>query len=157
MVGEVSTERPVVAESLRSFFYAQGGRQGEALLPMLRHTPSQDDGAHPVVPRGNLQPGRQPLRPPALPLQLHMEMAVRGDRRTGENHGTQAREERGASTNAVRRHHDAPWKKDVLSIRAPRNLARRARSDSESVRLAEEAGEAISCYARVNDERANRR
>lgn len=50
--------------------------QGEALLSLLLHKPAQDDRPDPVLPRGDLQPGRQQVRPPALPLQRAVDLAV---------------------------------------------------------------------------------
>ena len=60
----------------RHMYTRRGCQQGEALLPLLLHQPSQDDRPHALLPRRDVQPGRQSFRSPTFPLQPTMVMAV---------------------------------------------------------------------------------
>mmetsp|Transcript_41136 Transcript_41136/g.116380 ORF Transcript_41136/g.116380 Transcript_41136/m.116380 type:complete len:325 (-) Transcript_41136:85-1059(-) len=62
-----------------------GGAEGQGLLLLQRAEPAQDDDADALLPRGELLPRRQPLRPPALPAVRHLRRSVRrrGPRRQG--------------------------------------------------------------------------
>ena len=63
-----------------------GCEQSEALFPSLRDKPPQDDSTDAGVPRRELQPGRQPLRPPPVLIQRQVVVAVQGHRRSGTGH-----------------------------------------------------------------------
>ena len=65
----------------RHLYPGRGCEQGEAVLPLLLDQPPQDDRPHPVLPRRDVQPRRQPVRPPAVPLQPALVVAVPVNRR----------------------------------------------------------------------------
>lgn len=60
---------------------------GQVVLPLLRHQPAQDDHYHALVPRGELQSRRQPVRLATVPLLRCLAPAVRHDRQAGGRGG----------------------------------------------------------------------